>query len=102
MLTFFTGLFYAYALPNSQLTVGWLNDRQKAIAVDRISGNSQGIGNYSWQWYQVREAFLDPRTYLYFMFSMFMNVPNVGSGSRVILLLLTDLGGYRCLWIPYH
>lgn len=60
--------------------MGWLSDREKAIAVDRIKTNSQGIGNYQWQWYQVRETFIDPRTYSYFLFSMFMNIPNGGIG----------------------
>lgn len=81
LLTFVTGLVYMYALPDSQLSVGWLDEREKAIAVDRIAVNSQGIGNYAWQWYQVREAFTDPRTYLYFIFSMFENIPNGGIGT---------------------
>jgi hypothetical protein len=87
LLTFFTGCFYYYALPDTQLTVGWLTDREKAIAVDRIKGNFQGIGNYSWQWYQVKEAFLDPRTYLYFLFSSFMNIPNGGIGTFGSLII---------------
>lgn len=87
LLTFFTGCFYYYALPDTQLTVGWLTEREKAIAVDRIRGNFQGIGNYSWQWYQVKEAFLDPRTYLYFLFSSFMNIPNGGIGTFGSLII---------------
>ncbi|OCF35092.1 hypothetical protein I317_01802 [Kwoniella heveanensis CBS 569] len=81
LLTFVTGIFYYFALPDSQISVGWLDEREKAIAVDRIKENLQGIGNYSWQWYQVREAFLDPRTYMYFLFSMLMNIPNGGIGT---------------------
>ena len=76
-----------YALPDSQLSVGWLDEREKAIAVDRISVNSQGIGNYAWQWYQVKEAFTDPRTYLYFIFSMFENIPNGGIGTFGSLII---------------
>ncbi|KAL7423536.1 hypothetical protein Q5752_001116 [Cryptotrichosporon argae] len=104
-LTFVTGCFYCYVLPDSQLTVGWLDAREKAIAVDRISENYQGIGNYSWQWYQVREALVDPRTYCYFLFSMFQNIPNGGIGtfgsliinsfgysSRISLLIQMPLG----------
>lgn len=86
-MTLVTGLFYLYALPDSQLSVGWLTDREKAIAVDRIKVNSQGIGNYSWQWYQVKEALLDPRTYLYFLFSSFMNIPNGGIGTFGSLII---------------
>ncbi|WWC93568.1 hypothetical protein V866_000403 [Kwoniella sp. B9012] len=87
LLTFFTGAFYFYALPDSQISVGWLSEREKAIAVDRIKENAQGIGNYVWQWYQVREAFQDPRTYLYFSFSMFMNIPNGGIGTFGSLII---------------
>ncbi|WWC69090.1 uncharacterized protein I206_103026 [Kwoniella pini CBS 10737] len=87
LLTFFTGVTYFFTLPDSQIKVGWLTDREKAIAVDRISENAQGIGNYVWQWYQVKEAFLDPRTYLYFTFSMCQNIPNGGIGTFGSLII---------------
>ncbi|WVQ78692.1 hypothetical protein IAT38_000779 [Cryptococcus sp. DSM 104549] len=87
LVTFVTGLAYLRYLPDSQLTVKWLNDREKAIAVDRISENLQGIGNYNWQWYQFREAFRDPRTYLYVLFSLFQNIPNGGIGTFGSLII---------------
>ena len=62
--------------------------------MDRIKGNFQGIGNYSWQWYQVKEAFLDPRTYLYFLFSSFMNIPNGGIGTFGSLII--NVSPRRC------
>ncbi|KAK4686179.1 MFS transporter, ACS family, allantoate permease, partial [Tremellales sp. Uapishka_1] len=99
MITFCTGCFYLWALPDSPISVGWLNEREKSIAVDRIKENLQGIGNYTWKWEQ------DPRTYCYFLFSMFQNIPNGGIGtfgaiivnsfgysSRISLLLQMPLG----------
>ncbi|KAH0424883.1 hypothetical protein CcaCcLH18_11310 [Colletotrichum camelliae] len=49
-----------------------------AISIERIRGNFQGIGSRKWKWDQFFEAFRDPRTYLYVLFSLLMNIPNGG------------------------
>lgn len=43
-----------------------------------MRGNFQGVGSGEWKWYQVAEAFKDPRTYLYVLYSLLMNIPNGG------------------------
>ncbi|KAK4703602.1 MFS transporter, ACS family, allantoate permease, partial [Phenoliferia sp. Uapishka_3] len=78
IITFLTGLAYIFFMPNNVATVKWLSPREKAIAIDSVNvHNNAGVGNYVFRWYQVREAFCDPRTYLYFFFSLIMNIPNV-------------------------
>ncbi|TVY29160.1 putative transporter [Lachnellula hyalina] len=110
-LTIATGVFCLWYLPDNQTKARFLNDRERQVAVERIRENFQGIGSRVWKWYQFREAFKDPRTYLYVLFSLLMNIPNggittfgslvissFGFGPRNSLLLgtpagLFDLGG---------
>lgn len=100
LITVITGCFYLYFMPDNQLNAKFLNRREKLIAIERIRGNFQGIGSRVWKWSQFREAFCDPRTYLYVLFSLLMNIPNggittfgsiiinsFGFGSRLSLLL---------------
>lgn len=79
--TIITGAFCWYWMPDNQTNARFLNRREKLIAIDRIRGNFQGIGSRQWKWSQFREAFRDPRTYLYVLFSLLMNIPNGGITS---------------------
>ena len=76
--TVITGILYLWYMPDNQIQARFLNHREKLIAIDRIRGNFQGIGNQTWKWSQFFEAFRDPRTYLYALFSLLMNIPNGG------------------------
>ena len=85
--TVFTGVYCWFFMPDNQTNAKFLNRREKLIAIERIRGNFQGIGSRKWKWDQFREAFRDPRTYLYVLFSLLMNIPNGGItafGSIVI------------------
>ncbi|KAJ5985797.1 hypothetical protein N7522_012993 [Penicillium canescens] len=76
--TVLTGILYLWYMPDNQIQARFLNHREKLIAIDRIRGNFQGIGSQTWKWPQFFEAFRDPRTYLYVLFSLLMNIPNGG------------------------
>ncbi|KAJ5499823.1 Major facilitator superfamily domain general substrate transporter [Penicillium expansum] len=76
--TVLTGIVYFWYMPDNQVQARFLNHREKLIAIDRIRGNFQGIGSQTWKWPQFFEAFRDPRTYLYVLFSLLMNIPNGG------------------------
>ncbi|OJJ05847.1 hypothetical protein ASPVEDRAFT_199320 [Aspergillus versicolor CBS 583.65] len=87
LLTVATGVIYFWYLPDNQSNAKFLDDRSRLIAIERIRDNFQGIGSQVWKWSQFREAFRDPRTYLYVLFSLLMNIPNGGIttfGSLVI------------------
>ncbi|KAJ9156055.1 MFS allantoate transporter [Pleurostoma richardsiae] len=79
--TVLTGLYCWWFMPDNQANARFLNKREKLIAVERIRGNFQGIGSRKWKWEQFAEAFRDPRTYLYVIFSLLMNIPNGGITS---------------------
>ena len=87
LITVVTGCFYLWYMPDNQTNAKFLSHREKLIAVERIRGNFQGIGSRIWKWGQFREAFMDPRTYLYVLYSLLMNIPNGGIttfGSLII------------------
>ncbi|KAH6683371.1 major facilitator superfamily domain-containing protein [Halenospora varia] len=62
-------------MPDSPLKGKFLSDKEKYIAVHRIRDNDTGV---EFKWYQVREAFLDWKTWTIFLFFICMNVPNGG------------------------
>ncbi|KAH8663333.1 major facilitator superfamily domain-containing protein [Ilyonectria robusta] len=85
--TIITGAYCWFYMPDNQTNAKFLTHREKVIAIERIRGNFQGIGSREWKWDQFFEAFRDPRTYLYIVFSLLMNIPNGGItsfGSLVI------------------
>ncbi|KAL1863106.1 hypothetical protein Daus18300_008098 [Diaporthe australafricana] len=79
--TVITGAVCWLYMPDNQINARFLNRREKLIAIERIRVNFQGIGSRKWKWSQFFEAFRDPRTYLYMLFSLLMNIPNGGITS---------------------
>lgn len=78
LLTVVTGIVLIIIMPDNQTNARFLSHREKAIAIERIRGNFQGVGSRVWKWGQFREAFCDVRTYLYVLYSLLMNIPNGG------------------------
>ncbi|KAK6908634.1 hypothetical protein I203_102637 [Kwoniella mangroviensis CBS 8507] len=71
-------LFFLLGTPDE---VRWLSPEQKKQAVARIVSNQSGGGGQSeWKWSQVKEAFLNPQIYCYFLISFLADVPNGGYG----------------------
>lgn len=118
LVTVATGIFCFFYMPNDLLGAWFLNTGEKKIAAQRLRGNFQGMGDRQWKWYQFFEAFKDPRTYLYVLYSLLMNIPNggittfgsltiksFGFGDRMSLLLgmpsgVFDIGGKLILtWL---
>lgn len=62
-------------LPDSPVTAKGLNNREKRIAVERLRDNQTGIENKHLKPYQVKEAFMDIKLYLFFLLGMVCNVP---------------------------
>lgn len=96
-------------LPDSPLNAKFLNDRQRAIAIERLRGNRTGVKNSEFKWYQVREAFRDPQVWMIFLWAGISNILNIGgsflpliiqemgfSGLTTTLLTL-PVGGTECV-----
>lgn len=54
-------------MPDSPITAKFLNREEKHIAIERLRMNQQGIGDGVWRWDHVRDAAIDPKTYLWFV-----------------------------------
>lgn len=72
------GIVMFIFLPDSPVTAKGLTQHEKRIAVERLREDQTGIENKQFKWYQVREAFLDPKLYLFFVLGCVCNVPNGG------------------------
>ncbi|RDW61475.1 hypothetical protein BP5796_11367 [Coleophoma crateriformis] len=72
------GIVLFFYLPSSPLEARFLSDRERFIAIDRIKENMTGIENREFKRYQVKEAFLDWKTWPLVIFSICINVPNGG------------------------
>ena len=79
LITTFTGILYFWYMPDNQLNAKFLTEEERVIAIERIRDNFQGIGNRVWKWEQFWEAMRDPRTWLYGLYSLTMNIPNGGN-----------------------
>lgn len=65
-------------LPDSPVKAKFVNDRQKAIAIERMRADQTGIENKHFKKEQMIEAFTDPKTWLLFFFNIWISVPNGG------------------------
>ena len=55
-------------LPDNPVKAKFIDERQKAIAIDRMRADQTGIENKTFKRDQMIEAFLDPKTWLMFFF----------------------------------
>lgn len=74
-------------LPSTPMDAFFLNDREKHHMVNRLAANKTGIVNNTWKWGQVKEALIDPKTWLLFFFNIAINIPNGGLITFVGLVI---------------
>ncbi|KAJ2998935.1 hypothetical protein NUW58_g164 [Xylaria curta] len=98
------GIVMFIFLPDSPVTAKGLSRAEKRMAVQRLRENQTGIENKHLKAYQVKEAFLDIKIYLFFILGTVCNVPN-GGISNFGTLIIQGFGfsqlGTTLLQIPY-
>ncbi|GKT61276.1 MFS allantoate transporter [Colletotrichum tofieldiae] len=57
-------VLFLYIVPDSPMNARWLNEREKLVAVDRVSQSMIGIKDKAFKWRQIQEAFLDPKVFI--------------------------------------
>ncbi|KAF4977267.1 hypothetical protein FZEAL_6155 [Fusarium zealandicum] len=77
-ITIVWGVIMIFILPGSPLKTKFLTEREREVAIDRIKGNGTGVEDKTFKWYQFREAVLDLKTWLLFVFAVASNCPNGG------------------------
>jgi hypothetical protein len=65
-------------LPDNPVKAKFISEREKAIAIDRVRADQTGIENKTWKKEQMIEAFTDPKTWLMFLFNIWISIPNGG------------------------
>ncbi|SCU97774.1 LANO_0E16930g1_1 [Lachancea nothofagi CBS 11611] len=92
LITIVIGIAVYFHRPDDPSKAWFLSEREKLMVVERIRSNQQGFGNHNIKWYQVKEAFTDVRTWLYFLFSIGSNIPNGGLTNFMNILIKEDFG----------
>lgn len=80
-MTIAIGIAILFIMPDTPDKAWWLNDREKAVIIQRIRGNNQGFGNKKFKWDQARECLLDVKTYIYLLLTLAVGIPNSGISS---------------------
>ena len=59
------GIFVFFALPDDPTRARIFNDRERYVALERVRENNSGVTNHHIKWSHIREALLDPITWIY-------------------------------------
>ncbi|CDK27988.1 unnamed protein product [Kuraishia capsulata CBS 1993] len=92
VITITFGLISFVHIPDIPVKAWFLNDEEKLYAVERIRKNRTGFGNPTYKPSQLKEAFTDITTYLYFFFMFGYGIPNGGIGNFGSILLKEQFG----------
>ena len=101
--TVFWSILLVFALPTSQATAKFLTEEEKVAAVEMVRDNNTGIHNRTFIPSQAKEALLDPKTYIFFWFAFFGNLPNsVSTVSSLFRYLRAIADVVDVVWKHYH
>lgn len=93
------GIILFFFLPDSPVTAPQLSQQERRWAVEKLRENQTGVENKNLKGYQVKEAFLDPKLYLFFVLGVVGNIPNGGIsnfGMKPSCVLYLDYFEYVC------
>ena len=67
LLTVLYGFVVLVFMPDSPMSAKYLTDSEQVIATERLRANQMGVQSGVWKWDQVRETFLDLKTWCWFV-----------------------------------
>lgn len=65
ILTFLVSILLIFFLPNSPVDAKWLSIEEKVHTIDLIRETHAGISNSTFKWAQVKECFVDVKSWLF-------------------------------------
>ncbi|KAK5054529.1 hypothetical protein LTR84_001420 [Exophiala bonariae] len=74
VITFAWAVVMFWTLPDTPATAKFLSKERRIHAVERLRSNQMIVKNNQFQWYQFREALLDPRIWLLCLFLMAVSI----------------------------
>lgn len=85
-ITLLNAVAFWFLFPDSPTNAWFLSPQERVIAVQRIKVNQTGVENKHFKKEQMIEALLDPKTWLFALFSALGNVPNSLTNQRQIIV----------------
>ncbi|KAI0268093.1 MFS general substrate transporter [Gloeopeniophorella convolvens] len=85
-LTLITAVLFFCFFPDSPTNAWFLTVDERAMAVQRIKENQTGVENKHFKKDQMIEALVDPKTWLFALFSALDNIPNSLTNQRQIIV----------------
>jgi len=86
LITLTVAVIYWFFFPDSPTNAWFLTPSERATAVQRLKENQTGVENKHFKKEQMIEALLDPKTWLFALFSALDNVPNSLTNQRQIII----------------
>ncbi|KAJ7132142.1 MFS general substrate transporter [Mycena epipterygia] len=80
-------IFMFIFIPDSPYQTHWFTRAERLIIVSRKREDQSGTDNRHWSSSQALEAFMDIKTYLFFLFGFTANVPNGGTSNFGTLIV---------------
>ncbi|KAF7370876.1 MFS general substrate transporter [Mycena sanguinolenta] len=80
-------IFMLIFIPDSPYQTRWFTRAERLIIVSRKRDDQNGTDNRHWDASQALEAFMDIKTYLFFLFGFTANVPNGGTSNFGTLII---------------
>ncbi|KAF9058547.1 major facilitator superfamily domain-containing protein [Rhodocollybia butyracea] len=93
-ITFILAICFFLFFPDSPTNAWFLTPEERVLAVMRIKHNQTGIENKHFKMEQMIEALVDPKTWMFALFSAIDNVPNSLINQRTLIVAsfgFTDL-----------
>ncbi|KAG6919497.1 hypothetical protein DXG01_005086 [Tephrocybe rancida] len=86
IITLIVAVAFWFLFPDSPTNAWFLTKEERVIAVQRIKVNQTGVENKHFKKEQMYEALLDPKTWLFALFSLLDNIPNSLTNQRQIIV----------------
>ncbi|KAF1962405.1 MFS general substrate transporter [Byssothecium circinans] len=88
ILTFLWGFIIFFCLPDKISTAKFLTEEERQWAIDRVVIAGTGYTDKTtWKWAQMRECFIDPKTWLIFVLALLCQIPNGGTQNFANLVI---------------
>ena len=97
------GILSLLVLPDLPSTARFLTEREKVVAIARVSRNKQGVKNRHFRKYQAIQCATDPKTWILFVMAIGAQIPNSALTSFASLIIQSfnfDTLGTQYMQIP--
>lgn len=87
LITITVGANVIIFMPDNPMSARKLSHAERVAAVERLRENQTGVENKHFKFYQVRQCFADPQTWLLVIITVAASVPNGAVGSFQSILI---------------